>query len=86
MRESAAIKARRYLSEVRLTVEQADANLGRVVCRGDGPVYETGWTSEFGWSCSCPARRRCAHLIALQLVTVREQGPAGTSHASAVRA
>jgi hypothetical protein len=72
-RENAQAKARRYLAEARLTVEQVDAELVRATCRGSGAVHDVGWTPEFGWSCSCPCpSRRCAHLIALQLVTVRE--------------
>jgi SWIM zinc finger len=72
MRESADVKAKRYLAEARLTVEQVDVNLVRATARGSGAVYDVGWTPEYGWSCSCPARGRCSHLLALMLVTVRE--------------
>jgi hypothetical protein len=77
-REGVESKAQRYLCERRLIVEHVDAELVRATCRGDlGMVYDTGWTPTYGWSCNCPARRRCAHVIALQAVTVRE-GPAAT--------
>ena len=76
MRESAASKAVRYLGEARLTVEQVDNDLIRAVCRGSGAIYDVGWTPAFGWSCSCPAKTRCAHMLALMAVTVRDQGPA----------
>ena len=30
-------------------------------------------TPESGWTCSCPALGRCAHVLALQAVTVRPE-------------
>jgi hypothetical protein len=72
VRENAESKSRRYLGEGRLIVEQVDANLVRATCRGSGAVYDVGWTAMFGWSCSCPAKGRCSHLLALQAVTVRD--------------
>ena len=76
MRESASSKARRYLAEGRLTVEQVDGNLVRATCKGNGAIYSVGWTPSSGWSCPCPAVGQCAHLLALKLVVVREQGQA----------
>ena len=71
-RESAAAKARRYLGEGRLTVEFAVGREIRASCRGGRAVYALGLDSERGWWCSCPARGiGCAHLRALELVTVR---------------
>lgn len=72
MRESIHRKAARYLAEARLTIERVDAEGVRAVCRGDGVVYTVTWTRSGGWSCSCPARRDCAHLCAARFVTVRE--------------
>jgi uncharacterized Zn finger protein len=73
VRENAEYKARRYLGEGWLTVEQVSENLVRATCRGSGAIYDVGWTAKFGWSCSCPClSRRCAHLLALQLITVRK--------------
>ena len=69
VRESAAVKARRYLAEGRLVVRELDERAGtvRASCRGDGAVYGLGRDAR-GWSCSCPAVGRCAHLLALGLV------------------
>jgi hypothetical protein len=71
-RESAESKGRRYLNEARLIIESVNPDLVRATCRGSGCVYDVGWTPMFGWSCSCEARGRCSHLVALQLVTVRD--------------
>jgi uncharacterized Zn finger protein len=70
-RESAEAKGRRYLVEGRLTVEHVDASGVRATCRGGGIVYDVAWAPGDGWSCSCPARVRCAHRVALELVVVR---------------
>lgn len=69
-RESVDSKGRRYLGEGRLTVQHVDAALVRATCRGGGAIYVLGWSGE-GWWCGCPARGRCAHLAALELVVVR---------------
>jgi hypothetical protein len=68
-REDAAAKGRRYLAEGRLVVRAVDEIAGtvRAACRGDGAVYALG-RDRGGWFCSCPARGRCAHLVALGLV------------------
>jgi hypothetical protein len=71
-RESAALKARRYLTEGRLVVHEVDEDAGvvRASCRGNGAVYTCGRDSRGWWFCNCPARSdRCAHLEALRLVT-----------------
>jgi len=31
------------------------------------------WTASDGWLCTCPALRRCAHVLALQSVTARSR-------------
>jgi uncharacterized Zn finger protein len=67
-RENAAAKGRRYLTEGRvvvLRVSQGDV-FARV--RGDGAIWQVGWSRNWGWSCTCPARGRCAHLLAVGLV------------------
>jgi uncharacterized Zn finger protein len=71
MTETVAEKSRRYLSEARLTVTQVDGDRVSAVCRGAGQVYDLGHTPGRGWWCTCPARGDCAHLTALQAVTVR---------------
>lgn len=66
--EAVQAKARRYLAEARLLVERVDATTIQARCRGQGAVYALGFASGEWW-CSCPARRECAHLVALRLVT-----------------
>jgi uncharacterized Zn finger protein len=72
-RESAAMKGRRYLIEGRLTVERVERDLVIASCKGDsGEVYRLGYDPEARqWRCTCPALRRCSHLVGLQLITVR---------------
>lgn len=77
MREDIHVKGRRYLLEGRLRVLRAkDANVS-AECRGDsGESYALGHHLARGatqgrWWCVCPAKGRCAHLVALQLVYVR---------------
>jgi uncharacterized Zn finger protein len=70
VRENAEAKGRRYVAEGRLIVEHVDGGSIRALCRGAGDVYNLGF--EGGrWSCTCPAKGRCAHLVALMLVTRR---------------
>jgi hypothetical protein len=71
-RETVAAKAARYLAEARLTVTAVSGDHVSAWCRGSGEVYRLGHEPGRGWWCSCPVRTdRCAHLIALQSVTVR---------------
>jgi hypothetical protein len=72
-RENAAVKGRRYLVEGRLLVTHVEGPRIEASCRGEGAVYKLGFASG-RWRCSCPARSRCAHLVALQLVTVAPNG------------
>lgn len=69
MRESAATKARRYLIEGRVILNEVRADTVRALIRGDGAIYAAGY--RYGqWRCDCPAvSDRCAHLIALRLTT-----------------
>jgi hypothetical protein len=75
-RESIERKAERYLGERRLTIDVVSPDLIAATCRSDGVAYSVGWTPALGWTCTCPARGRCAHLLALKLVTVRSEGQA----------
>ena len=79
-RESADDKARRLLTEGRITIMAVDPDARASVvaeAKGDsGAVYALGFDrSTNGWRCTCEAAskfgRRCSHLRALQLVTVR---------------
>jgi hypothetical protein len=70
-REPVAAKAARYLTEARLTVLRVDGDHVAATCRGSGEVHHLGHDPGRGWHCSCLARGQCAHLVALQTVTVR---------------
>jgi hypothetical protein len=77
MRENAAVKARRLLSEGRVTLRciGPDAIVANV--RGDSAkVYAVVWDLTGGWFCPCPAIGRCSHILAVQLV-VLEPLPTG---------
>jgi uncharacterized Zn finger protein len=67
-RESVEVKARRYLVEGRLVVTAVDVDRIAATCRGDGQLYRLGRGDGEDWWCECPARARCAHLVALGLV------------------
>lgn len=66
-RESAEAKASRYLSQGRLIISRVAPGEVDATCRGDGAVYRVGYRRG-QWFCDCPARGRCAHLLALGLV------------------
>lgn len=68
-------KGRELLADGRLVVTRVEGDLIVATCRGDsGAVYDLGFDPRNGqWRCTCPARGRCSHLIALQLVTVRRR-------------
>lgn len=69
--EGAPAKARRYLTEGRLSVLRVDRKIIQAQCRGDGQTYACGWYTG-RWRCSCEARTdQCAHLRALRLVVDR---------------
>jgi hypothetical protein len=91
MTESAEKKAHRLLGEGRLTVTKVLKHSGLIVasCRGfsDGEIYHLGYDpNRREWRCTCQASkqfgRRCSHLMALQLVTVKPD-PAPASEAAA---
>lgn len=73
MAETSDQKARRLLSEGRLTVLVVNPDAVVARCKGDsGEEYMLGWDKKhLNWVCSCPATRRCSHLKALWLVTVK---------------
>jgi hypothetical protein len=73
MRENAAAKARRYLVEGRVRILSCAEAAGVVQAevRGNGRIYVAGRNAA-GWYCGCPARGECAHLLALNLVTLLE--------------
>lgn len=77
MAESSSDKARRLISDGHLTIVEVNPETGYIhaTCEGDeGKTYHLGRDPRRGqWRCTCRAavsfRRRCSHLIALQLVT-----------------
>ena len=78
-RENATTKAHRLLAEGRLRVVRAGDSQrpGLIVaeCRGDsGEQYNLGYDpGRKEWRCGCVEMKgKCSHLIALQLVVVRE--------------
>jgi len=68
VRENAAAKARRYLTEGRLIVRRVDGPHVLAFCRGDGVMHRIEVHHDDA-TCSCPARGRCSHLLAVGLVT-----------------
>lgn len=75
-RENVETKGRRYLTEGRLTITQVSPSVGYIAatCRGSAADYSLGFDpGRREWRCTCEARGRCAHLVALQLVTKRPQ-------------
>jgi uncharacterized Zn finger protein len=76
-RENVDAKGRRYVVEGRLLIERVNDARIDAKCRGNGEVWRVGYDGTQGrWMCNCPAIGRCAHLVALQLVTVRPRGQA----------
>jgi uncharacterized Zn finger protein len=67
-RENVEDKGRRYLIEGRVLVERVDQDEVLATVRGGGDLYRVTH-QRGGWECSCPARTRCAHLVAVGLVT-----------------
>ncbi|MEX0756121.1 MAG: hypothetical protein WD556_13580 [Actinomycetota bacterium] len=83
-REGISARGRRLLVEGRLNVLKVDREAIRATCKGEsGTVHQLSWTSAADWFCSCPARSRCAHLVALMLVTI-EPGGTWTSAADVI--
>ena len=71
MRENAAAKGRRLLTEGRLVVTNVNGSEIAASCRGDsGDIYRCGHVTG-QWYCDCAALGRCAHMTALMLVTLR---------------
>lgn len=70
-RETALRRGVRLLTQGRLVVAWVDRESIRARCRGDsGEMRALGFDSDRGWWCGCPARARCAHLVAVQLVVL----------------
>lgn len=70
-RENAASKSYRYLVSGRVQVRRVDSKGVFAHVRGDGYVWTVLCEHGF-WSCDCPARSTCAHLLAVRTVVVVE--------------
>lgn len=69
-RENAHDKARRLLSEGRVTIRALGENEIVAVVRGDSArCYTVRWDPN-GWTCDCEARIRCSHARGVQLVVL----------------
>ncbi len=67
MRETAAVKETRLLTEGRLIVVSAEPGYFAATVRGSGDVHRVAF-GRGGWSCTCPARSTCSHLHAAWLI------------------
>ena len=68
-RENAMTKARRLLSEGRVTIVHADEGGVAALVRGDTAMTYRVTHAGGEWRCDCPARTRCSHVQAVMLVT-----------------
>lgn len=68
--EAVAAKAARYHAERRVNVIEADETGATVLVKGSASEpYEVVYNGS--WTCSCPARLRCAHIEAASMVVQR---------------
>jgi uncharacterized Zn finger protein len=70
-REDAATKARRLLTEGRVTIVHADEGGVNALIRGDSAMTYRVSHAGGEWRCDCPARTRCSHVQAVMLITNR---------------
>jgi hypothetical protein len=69
-REDAAAKARRLLTEGRVTIARVDGREVAAIVRGDTAMTYRVWHRDGAWADDCPARTvSCSHIRAVQLVT-----------------
>lgn len=64
MREDAQTKSRRLLVEGRVVITAVAGSHVEARVRGDGVIHDVTANGD-AWSCSCPARGRCSHLLAV---------------------
>jgi uncharacterized Zn finger protein len=67
-RETIHEKALRYLRERRVRVTRAQRQRVHARIRGERDVYDASFKRDARSWCTCPARVKCAHLLALELV------------------
>ena len=69
-KENAPTKAMRYLVEGRILIRLVSDSAVSAQVRGR-QVYDVEHAPGRGWSCTCPARGRCAHRLAVAHVVAR---------------
>ena len=69
-KENAPTKAMRYLVEGRILIRLVTDSEVRAQVRGR-EIYTVEHAPGRGWSCTCPARGRCAHRLAVAHVVAR---------------
>ena len=67
-------KADRLRAEARVQVKFCTEGVVSAAVRGDHGVYDVQWSRLQGWTCSCPAFKRCSHVEAVCSVTMRPVG------------
>lgn len=65
-RENALAKGERYLLSGRLTIRLVTPERIEADVKGDSGHTHRVIFDDGLWACSCPAKQRCAHLIALR--------------------
>lgn len=76
-RESVDTRARRLLIEHRVRLTRLLGDTVSAEVRGTGAIHSVHHSIDTGWTCSCEAgqyRRRCSHVLAVQHVTVPDDG------------
>jgi uncharacterized Zn finger protein len=74
-REPIEAKAARLLLEGRVHIVRVSRGDVGAHVQGDTGTRTVTWTRWGDWHCTCPARGRCSHLIAVRLVTQRPPIP-----------
>jgi uncharacterized Zn finger protein len=71
VRENAADKGRRYLTEGRVIITVVGDGQVDAIVRGDGIRHAVAWRPDT-WTCTCPARGACSHLLAVRSVVATD--------------
>jgi hypothetical protein len=74
-RENASTKAMRYLVEGRVQIAHCGPDGVQAFVRGSGHLHRVEHRSDQPWTCTCPAKSRCSHLLAVQHVVVAPYDP-----------
>ncbi len=78
VRENTTAKAGRHLKEGRVILNAVAPGHVTAIARGDRRLYRVTYQHPH-WSCTCPARRRCSHLIAVRRVVAVDIDGTGTN-------